>query len=150
METAFVARAKHARACIRRMQQPERKAAAAEYLNAVKGLAAEIRMISLGQALATLRAKSEKPGNGFQQLFEDVESWVRECKIYTTQPPLSLFDALIDGDKGKTLEDVQQKYCAAFAEIDDYLAILKGLSEVFLVQKKAPAGTDNPQPADAQ
>lgn len=148
MQSAFIERARHARACIAKVPARDKS----DYLNAVKGLPAEIRLIGLGQALATLRANDKK---GRKLLYEHLEDWIFDSKsgrIYASRPaqPPYLLHALIgDGPPGQTVSSVQGNYRLAVAEADAYLAILKRFAEVFLTDEKpSPPGTS--QRADAQ
>jgi hypothetical protein len=142
MQSAFVGRAAHARQCVIRMKTGDQEAAA-DYLRAVRGLPAEIRLIGLGQALATLRARDNK---GSAALYTDVETWVMGRGIYqNTSSAPALLNAIIGPQSSAPPgSQLQQNYRLAVAEIDAYLAILKRLAEVFLDDKgQAPRSSDS-------
>jgi CRISPR type III-B/RAMP module-associated protein Cmr5 len=137
MQNAFIERARHARERVLAVKQDA--TAAEKYLTAVRGLPAEIRLVGLGQALATLRSRSEgreteKDGN--RRLYRDVEHWVLDgnpIKIFpTSSENPRLLHAIVAGDNSK--------YRLAVAEIDGYLAVLKRLAEIFLSDDPNPSG----------
>lgn len=133
MQTDFIDRARHARKCVHDMKG--KQGAVAEYLTAVRGLPAEIRLVGLGQALATLLSRSDpkKAKTGFRHLYDHVEDWLMVRAIYDRpKDKPALLHAIVDGDNGQ--------YRRAVAEADAYLAVLKRLAEALLTQGRPAAG----------
>ena len=139
MQSAFIKRAQHARECVTRLV--DEKNLAAEYVRAVRGLPAEIRLVGLGQGLAVLLSRSDGKMDGYRRLHDDIENWMfsgNPNKVYTiTDGERRLLRAIITGD--------QQKYRLAVAEVDAYLAVLKRLAEVFLTPEEPPGEGARPQ-----
>jgi CRISPR type III-B/RAMP module-associated protein Cmr5 len=136
MRSDFIDRARHARQ--RLGQLKANTAAIGEYLTAVRGLPADIRLVGLGQALAILLSRSDvekKDKDGFRHLYDHVQSWlVAERKIYELQKEKpTLLDAIIAGD--------DSSYRRATAEADAYLAVLKRLAEALLAPLQAQKDT---------
>jgi CRISPR type III-B/RAMP module-associated protein Cmr5 len=142
MQTPFIRRAAHARRRV--MEVGNDKKVAAKYLTAVRGLPAEIRLIGLGQALATLlsRGKSED-GAGPSQLYVHIERWMLEDSpnpVYVGAYEKPKLVSAIVGTGKDDIAVLQRNYRLAVAELDAYLAVLKRFAEIFLSEEsdKAP------------
>jgi CRISPR type III-B/RAMP module-associated protein Cmr5 len=144
MQTGFVERARHARERVTALKRGD--TVSDKYLTAVRGLPAEIRLVGLGQALATLLSRGKSDGGaGFKLLYDHVEDWMllkNPHQVYPSPTAAAprLLHTIIAGDN--------TNYQLAVAEVDAYLAVLKRLAEIFLTpDKRAADPAQSPEPA---
>jgi CRISPR-associated protein Cmr5 len=124
-------RAQHAMAKIAEVKgfaasaEPAQRKRAEHYASYVKALPANIIQTGLGQALATLLARSKGQETATREIYLHLQDWL--CRQHTdspyyeaTQDPPDLLCAIVEGD--------EDEYLRAQSEAMAYLAWLKKLA----------------------